>query len=75
MTTASTKPTKVEDFFADGEAFEDALLQAEDHDLRGASADFVSDLRKAWEAYGCRMNLSQAQYRWLCRLIGEDCSE
>jgi hypothetical protein len=62
----------VEDFFASGDDFEDALDEAVRRTTSARALDFLIDLRKSWEQWGMRCRLSENQYDYLCRLADID---
>lgn len=61
---------RVEDFFADGDEYEDVLSEALEKAQSGFDIDFVADLKLRWEQYGMHGFLSQRQYEILCRISG-----
>lgn len=67
-----TKRERIEDFFADGDDYEDAMAEALSGTEYGRDVDFVVDLRKRWESYGMKGFLSESQFARLARLAGMD---
>ena len=63
---------KIEDFFADGQDFEDMFYLALSHTSQdqGKALDFLSEMQEKWDARGMSAYFSQAQYDWLERLAG-----
>ena len=63
---------KIEDFFADGQDFEDMFYLALSNTSQdqGKALDFLSEMREKWDARGMSAYFSQAQYDWLERLAG-----
>lgn len=59
---------RIQDHFASGDAFEEALASADDNVRTDREAEFLADLSESWDKYGMRAALSQAQYDWLMRL-------
>ena len=63
--------TRVSHQFDKPEQFEELLEAAEASDPRGEAADFVADMRAAYDGYGGSAFLSDKQKAWLER-IAED---
>jgi len=63
---------KIEDFFADGQDFEDMFYLALSNTSQdqGKALDFLSEMQEKWDARGMSAYFSQAQYDWLERLAG-----
>lgn len=59
---------KIEDHFDNGEEFEDVLDEAEAEARPGREEEFVEQMRSAWDAYGLRAFMSEAQAQWLRRI-------
>lgn len=72
MNLPAHKSKRIEDFFSDGQLFEDmfylALSNADQKN--GTALDFLSDIKDKWDARGMTAYLSQAQFDWLERLAG-----
>lgn len=57
------------DWYDDGEDFESILKRAEQAAVTERDMEFIEDIQARWKEYGCRMFLSEAQDRWLTRLV------
>ena len=72
MSLPAHKSKRIEDFFADGQDFEDMLYSALSNtsEKQGTALDFLSEMQEKWDARGMSAYFSQAQYDWLERLAG-----
>lgn len=64
------KRERIEDFFADGNDYEDAMEEALSGATIGRDIDFIVQLRKGWTSYGMRGYMSESQYARLANLAG-----
>lgn len=65
-----TKRERIEDYFADGDDFEDTLHCALEQAQSGSDIDFCLSVQKIWETYGLSGFLSERQYQRLALLAG-----
>lgn len=64
-----SKRERIEDYFADGDEFEDTLHEAIEN-ADGRAIDFCIQIKKTWEHYGLAGYMSESQYQRLCTLAG-----
>ena len=72
MTLPPSKSKRIEDFFSDGQEFEDMFYLALSNTSQdqGKALDFLYDMQDKWDDHGMSAYFSQAQYDWLERLAG-----
>lgn len=72
MSLLAHKSKRIEDFFPDGQDFEDMfyLALSNTSEKQGTALDFLNDIKDKWDARGMSAYFSQAQYDWLERLAG-----